>query len=342
MNRTMVGLDIGARHVAAAKVRVAGARFEVLEAARWERCEPGQPLSTLEAQRVMDVLARRGMSEAEIVVALPPARQISAVMELPARGTGAPVDLLARDELARLNRCEAATLQCANWDLPAAGRGRAGAETGAVMAVGCVTTEVASFVEPLIDAGADVAAVDARGPALCRGAGLMRGGVGSPVLTMALDIEDDGAVLVVLVDRVVVYERALPEARLEALVQRVGKRLGLSADDAGLVLETCTVERAQGGGAVRMAIAEYADDVAREVGISVGYAAQRFPQAASDKARPALVLTGRGGEVPLLPARLSERLTFEAKPPEGVLPGVAAAVGLALHGAPGGVVEVRR
>lgn len=316
-----IGVDIGAAYIAAAQVRGGSGRAPVLHAAvRFERACPGTPLSADEAVRMLDVLDRQGFVGHTLVTAAPLARQISAVMELPTRASGAPVDVLARAEIARQHRLDVAKVQAQCWDLPVPPRLRGG-ETGPVMAVGCSISDAEAILHPLLEAGADVAALDARCVALARGAGLAGAPATGSRLALALDLEMEASLLVVTVDGVVVYERVLPEASLGGLCERVAAKHGLEPAMAMLALqEAGRADEAPDGqrrvwpalGSIRSIISEFVADIGREVSVSSGYAGQRFPQAMGQEAKARLVLTGEGARIGGLARRIAERAGLPA------------------------------
>lgn len=341
MNTGPIGVDVGAAYIAAAQVREGAGGAPALHAAvRFERARPGTPLSVDEAARTLDVLDRQGFVGNTIVSCAPLARQISAVMELPTRASGAPVDVLARAEIARQHRLDVSRVQAQCWDLPVPPKTRGG-ETGPVMAVGCTISDAESILHPLLEAGADVAALDARCVALARGAGLADAAATGSRLALALDLEMEASLLVVTVDGVVVYERVLPEASLGGLCERVSSKHGLdpamamvALREAGAADDAAPGERTEWPalGSIRSIIGEFAADIGREVSVSSGYAGQRFPQAAGHEGKARLALTGEGARIGGLARRIAERAGLPvATAQRARAPERRVAMGLALH-----------
>ncbi len=178
----------------------------------------------------MDVLARHAFDGDEVVLGLPPERQLSVVAELPARSTGAPVDLLAREELARQARVSAEGVRSACWALPGGAGARQRSETESVMVLGCLTDDAENLLVPMIEAGARVLALDTRSGALARCAGEMLGA--GDGLWALLHVDPDATILVMMLGGVVVYERALPEGSVRALVERAKAKMRLDAAGA--------------------------------------------------------------------------------------------------------------
>lgn len=349
MKHTPIGIDLGRTRVSCAQLAQRGGGWMLAHAVRFERsgaveggAGPGE-LTGGEARRLMEVLARHGFEGDEVVLGLPLEKQLSVVAELPSRSTGAPVELLAREELAKAARVPASRVQCACWALPGTppgGRGRG--ETESVMVMGCLAEHAEGLLEPMLAAGARVRALDARSLALARyvGAGeswdALRGGVWA-----LLDIDLDATFLAMVVNGTVVYERALPEGSVSALVERLKARLRLDAGLARCVLEVAA-ERADapqvtrgGEGEARAAVHEFIHDLAGDVQASVQYAAQRF--GGEGGARVRLRATGQLALTPHLPARLAERLGLDREASSFAArmdPAFALAAGLALHDLP--------
>jgi cellobiose-specific phosphotransferase system component IIB len=118
--RTAIGLDIGPRFIGAVQMTVAGrgARPSLAAASRLERAKAGSEPTSVELLRVSEALSRQGFSGQDIVLVTPQSKLLSGVFEVPPRASGAPLDQIARNELARANKLEASQVECGWWELP--------------------------------------------------------------------------------------------------------------------------------------------------------------------------------------------------------------------------------
>ncbi|MBY0261075.1 MAG: hypothetical protein K2Q20_01940 [Phycisphaerales bacterium] len=304
---TPIGLDIGSRCVHAAQLR--RTRRGVVASA-WTtltRPVPGAPMSPDEARRIAGTLDRLGFAGRALVITLPEERTLAAALELPPRSSSAPLHTIARQELARAAKCEAADLELAWWELP--GAGRAGEPTHA-LAVGCRHAEAEPFVSALGDAGLDVTAIDSPLTALARAAA---GSAGSPPqLTAVLDLGWQGGHLLLMHGALPVYQRSATELGIARLCQQLATPAdaGLAADaeqilrDVGCAAPTGTPDHDWPQAAdARAHGAALADEAAEHVRLAFAYAQRRFDAQPSH-----VLLCGGGANLPGMCARIAQKL----------------------------------
>ena len=133
--RSSIGVEIGNRQIAAVQLDGSGRR--VLAAAMVARKagpageaaaeteapsdiprEASGAFGSEEAHRLESVLYRQGFTGNQIVLAVPDGKLMTAVLELPSRASGAPVDQLARVELGRLHKRDPGEFEMGCWDVP--------------------------------------------------------------------------------------------------------------------------------------------------------------------------------------------------------------------------------
>ncbi len=231
--RTPIGIDLGARVIKAAQLTRTrkGWRIEALCAI--PRSTLGAHVDHEEVQNLQSVLRRQGFTDNQVVLAVPSEKLLTGILELPARGSGASLDQIARMEMARMHKLAPNSFEMSYWDLPSAAQARNSAQ---VMAVGCSHDEANQLLDAFEAAGMDVKAFDVRSWAAARAC--------EPVLapepgsTAILDLGWNGAYLSVICHGVVAYERSLPEAGAAPLLQSTCKKFQLELETAERVLET--------------------------------------------------------------------------------------------------------
>jgi len=312
-----IGMDIGARCIHAAQLR--RTRRGVVASA-WTtlpRPVPGAPMTPEEARRIAATLDRLGFVGRSLVLSLPEDRTLSAALELPPRSSNAPLDAIARQELARAAKCEPADLEMAWWELP--GAGRSGEPTHA-LAVGCRHADAAPFLDALEHAGFDVISIDAPLTALARAA------AGStpppPQLTTVLDLGWQAGHLLILHGALPVYQRSAAELGLSRLCQQLAESpaqpsradQGSRAEhaehaeqilrDIGCAPSSSDTQLAwPQAPAARALCAALADEAAEHVRLAFAYTQRRFD------AQPArILLCGGGANLPGMPSRIADKL----------------------------------
>ncbi|MFN7021803.1 MAG: pilus assembly protein PilM [Phycisphaerales bacterium] len=310
--RTPVGLTMGARSINAVQLEHVGKTgVPVLAAAAVvPRRRPGAPPDADEVARIAEAMERQGFRGRSVVIAAPCERVLSGVLEVPPRSSGAPLDQIVRNELARTSRVDPSQLECGWWELP---RGLREQEGSQVIALGCRHEDAARLLGPCEEAGLDVRAIDAPGPALARAVGrLLPAG---DEITGVLEIGTAAALFIVIRGRTVVYERLLAEGGLGVTLDQLEKRLAVDRETAEHVLEGVGIDGAPPSLAdevellndARSFLTERTDELAAEVRASASYAGRRYGQEMSR-----LLLSGEGAGMPGLSARFSRRLECES------------------------------
>lgn len=310
-----IGLDAGSRALKAVQARPAGSgRWRIEAAASIPRAEPGAPLSARELERLLGVLDRRGFVGTEFALAAPPEAVLSSALELPARSSGVPIEQIARTELARTHQRDPTSFEMAYWDVPAPARAGEGTH---VMAVGCPHEGVESVLKVFDEVGLDVSSVDVRPCALARACvPLFRP---APAMTAILELGWTRGRLVLVYQGVVVYERTMEECAVGALHAVVRAQLDAGPDLVDHLLGTiapptpATLRRRadEGLGRAGRAVSAFVDGLVRELALSLGYIAGRYP--APGGAVEQLLLVGGGASLPGLAPSLTQRLNLEVK-----------------------------
>lgn len=343
-----IGLDVGARAVKAVQCAFPGGVPTIHAAASIPRSTPGGDLSPPEAQRILATLRRQGFVGERAILSISPAKMFAAVMELPARSSGAPLDSIARQELARTCKRDPNSIELAWWELPTAsitsGPARAGHGIQA-MALGCAHADADALVDAFASTRLDVLAVDTPPTALTRACTPLA--ARAPNLTAILGLGYNAAQILILCGGTLVYERTLAEAGLRLLASGIANQLSSDAELTDFLLSKvgCADNpedpNADQSREARALIGAHADALASELKTSIAYSARRF-----DAPLTRVLLTGSGADIPGLAARLSSRAGVDAITARAdalcpaapgldrslLGPGAALALGLALHG----------
>jgi Tfp pilus assembly PilM family ATPase len=344
--RSAIGLDLGARSVKAvqfARDRFGDGGWRVAAAAEVPReaapPDPavGQPAasqtagptqaaapSPAEVGRLIATLERQGFGGSDVVLAVPSDRVYSSMLELPPRSSNAPLEQIARIEMARAHRLAPDAFEMGSWDLPAAAR--ATRQTH-VMAVACTHADAAALMDPFEAAGLTVTALDVKAPALARAcAPLLDGDAGG--ITGLVDLGWSSATLSLMHQGVAIYGRTLGDSGLHKLYATLAGRLGLDCDvidyllsDTGLAAgheqpgaKDATAPSAPAARKTKNAtdaaglIAAHFEAAVHELQVSLSYAQHQYP----DTPLSRLLVVGGGACIRGVTEHLRRTLGIEA------------------------------
>lgn len=264
------------------------------------RTQPDTPVDQDELDRLSRVLTQQGFVGRRVVVSAPAEHLMSGVIDMPPRESGAPYDLIASQEFARIQRQTPGEFEFAWWDVPRPVR----ASSAGVMTVGCAHAHADAVLDVFDGCGYDVAAMDSGLAAAVR-ACLPQ--LGPPeTISAVLDIGWGTARLAVVHQETIVFDRTLTCSGLNVLHKRVCESLGVEPEQADCLLERVGLSdgveddpQTQGQAKtvaplMRPMIVAYLDEIAQELDASFGYASHQYPDAAPDR----LVIIGGGGAVP--------------------------------------------
>jgi len=308
-SRSPIGIDVGARQIKAVQLSGAASSRRIEAAVVVPRT--GNDLKQ-EARHVADALAQGGFKGADIVLAVPSNTLLTGIFELPPRDSGAPLEQIARAELARMHKCDGRSFEMAYWDLPAPARVGAGTH---VMAAACPHADANAFLDAFEAQGLRARRLEIHASAVaraCRAVLPDRGGI-----AVILDLGWSLARLVLLHKDVVVYERKLAKGALGSLVAAEAKGHDQSSDaverlliarglDAAVPPDDADVKASQ---ALRAAAQRYFDGMIEEMRIPLSYLGNQYPDAPVER----LLLIGGAARLPALEAYIASRLDFEVR-----------------------------
>jgi len=301
--RSPIGIDAGVHTLKAVQLSLATGRK--LHACTTMRRAGEGPISHDEAVSLADLLARQGFAGRDIVLSVPWTTLLTGVLDLPPRSSGAPVEQLARMELARMHKRDPGAFEMACWELPPSSRRGAGTP---VMVAACPHTDADSLIDTFEGAGLRVVALDVGTLAAARGC--LSAAALSEGLHGLIDLGHSAARLALIHQGTCIYARAVPESGVATLHARLAASLDVDAavtaylvEDVGLSPpDHAEMPNQRAVHEARTAITEYAAGLVRELNLSLAYAAHRYP----DVEAADVIVHGGGAMIPGIVACLAE------------------------------------
>ena len=254
-----------------------------------------------EVRELRGRLSELGMRGNRLVLAVPGEKLLTGIMELPPAESGAPIEMLARSELARMHKCDPQSFEMASWQLPAPARA---ANTTFMMGAACTHADADNLLDCFEAEGFRVERLEIQSQALARACG--------PVLNKArglagiLDIGWSAPRLVLLYDGVVIYDRKLARSAYGALVASLATQFGQPLDEMEKMLRA---GRDAGLQAVAPARERYAACLAEEMRIPLSYVSNQYPDANAEQ----LLLVGGGARLEGLAGMLAEAMDWPVR-----------------------------
>ncbi len=310
--RTPIGIDIGARYIKAAQLKRSARGWTIQAAASLPRQAPEAPIDVAEAKRLSAALDRQGFVGKDAVVAMPAEQLMTGMLDLPPAGSGAPLDQIARMELARMQGWDPKAFELVYWLLPPSPQTKGQTQ---VLAAGCTHNDANAVLDVLESAGLHVHALDTHVCALVRAYAPLL--VGSTGVVGVMDVGWKCCRLVALHQGVVIYERSLAEAGIARLSQTLSEQLGLTPAELEVLFAQVGMEASPDGPEddddpfekVRGAVASHFERMLDEIRAPLFYAMQQYPGTSVER----LLLAGGGASIPGLAQRLASMLELETR-----------------------------
>lgn len=305
--RSPVGIDIGSRCVKAVQLERSKSGWRIAAAAAFAHAGDDVPSPDAVANRIAEVMGRQGFTGRSIVLAVPAAQLILNTLELPPRASGAPLEEIARAELARAAKVGPDALEARLWDLPDPARA---ANATHCMAAAVRHADADALLDVLERHALRVRALDIQAWALCRAClPLTRESAG---LSCILDLGWTSAMLTLVQRQTVLYQRTLGESGLLTLRTAIASRFDVMPEVAGHLLEASMADdperrpsrHANLNQDLSAVLASHLDAMVEELRVSLTYASHRYPAAPVLQ----LLLTGGGAGLADLPEKI-ERAT---------------------------------
>ena len=344
--RSPIGVDVGARAVKAIQFgrdRWGNGEWRVTAAAEMPRDDVAQPqggdrvgapatpakpstvLTPAEVRRLVGTLERQGFSGDDVVLAVPNERLSSSMLELPPRSSQAPLEQIARMEVARAHRFPPDSFEMGSWDLPAAARAT---KQTPVMAVACTHADAGLVMDPFEAEGLNVLGLDVKAAAHARACAPLLGAEGG--IVGIVDLGWGSATLSLMHQGVAIYGRTLGDSGIYKLYHTLALRLGLEIDvidyllaDSGLAGGEASSKEspapaaaaAQGARKAKNAtdaaglIAAHFEAAVHELQVSLQYAQHQYPDTPVSR----LLVVGGGGCIRGVTEHLHRNLGIEAR-----------------------------
>lgn len=309
-NRIPIGVDISGRAISAVQLARVHDTWSTEAAVRLPRTRPGGPIDCDELKRFREVLYRQSFVGEEVVVAVPSNQLMTTVLTLPPRDSGAPLDQIARIELARTYEEAPNAFELAWWELPTTEHAK---RTAHVMTVGYRHDKANELCDLFEQAGLRVQALDSKAWALVRA--IESRSEAPSMITAVLDFEWESAQLALLYQGIVLYERVLSScafgelhAELTDVLEDDGTMVEYLLDQVGLEALDSNDDGDPAGlvDAQRRLAAQF-DPIVKDLDESLGYVSRQYPDATFKE----LLLVGDHASVPGLAQHLSDALHIE-------------------------------
>jgi len=303
-----IGLDIGTHEIRAVQLARTGSGDSLVCRAIFPRhVDPSdyQPMERDEAAWMTGVLARKGFVGDRIAVIAPHGSCSAHIVELPARESGAPKDVIARAEIARTRRCPPDRFELASWYLPQRGR------TDRGMAIACEKSQLEACIDSLEGAGMVPVAVDLEETAFARACAPALAADADAIHAM-LRIGWNSTMGVLALGETVVYTRRF-EIGVGRFVCRFRDRTGLSWNDASRVLDCNTPDAEQPDAFEKVARSMWSD-LATRLGAEIDTAVTYVTHAHRSAPIGRVLVSGYGAGRPEVLTTLDDILGMPVSP----------------------------
>lgn len=303
-----IGLDAGSRFVKAVQIRYVRGQMQIAAMASIQRVS--DQLDATEVGRIGEILYRQGFVGTRIRLAVPPAKLLTSILELPPRTADAPFDQLAIAEFARNQKCDMNAFEMACWDLPQPARA---SKTTNVMAVGCRHTDAEAVLAPFDAVGMDVLNLDTGSCAAARACARVIGGTAG--ISAILDLGWRSASLVILHGETIVYDRPLGEAGIQPLYKDLSRTLNVEFDVIDALIARhgmLSMDRADANASQKelaRAIDHHFATLLKDLELSFTYAANQYGSGGVDR----LLLIGGGASIPGLAEHFAKHLGIKVQ-----------------------------
>lgn len=308
-SRTPIGIDIGGQYIKAAQLGRNSHGWCMRASACVPRAGGDDPIDAGEVRRLCGVLYRQGFALNKAVVAVPPEKLLHGMLDLPPAKSGAPLGQIARMELARMHGCDPQAFEMACWELPPSARSKGLSQ---VLATACRHGDADALLDVLEEGGLDVRALDTHARALVRACTPLLAPDGG--IVGILDVGWNSCHLIVVKERVIIYERALPEAGCRHLAKTFAEHLHLETRDWELLLletpsQTAPPDAPELFREVGALAWAHFEGLLEDLQVTFSYAMEMYPGAPVER----LLLAGGGASIRGLGVKLASALGVETR-----------------------------
>lgn len=301
-----IGIDLDGRWLKAVQLSGSSKGWRIAAAASVPRQRHDAAVSPEEVEALLRSLPKHGFVGRDVVVAMPADKVMSAILDLPPCSSGAPVDQIARSELARMHQCDIHAMEMASWELPAPARA---GNTVSTMLCACAYADAEALLKLFERCGHSVTAIDSRSRALARACLPTITDPGG--ITAIIELGWGQVRLVVMHQSLVAYDRTLEDSGVEDLVRTLVAKTRLDLERAKAFLgevvmdpEAANSERPKRSRRPATRVQLHFDAIADELGAPLGYIENQYPDAIVGQ----VLLTGPGASIEGLAPYMTARL----------------------------------
>lgn len=299
-----IGIDVGSAWIKAAQISRARRGWRLHACAAFPRLSSAEPASEEEFHRLVEVLERRGFQATDVVVGAPREVLHTAVLDLPPRASGAPIEQICEAEMVRMFRLPPEAFEMFAWEMPSASPR---IKSTQMLASAMVCDDAEDFIRRCESAGLQILAIDLASEATARAVQTQCAAEGE--LTVLLDLGASGVDMLIFRSGECVYQRWLEHSGSSEIIAAMQSRLGI-APAIGEILMRRTGLYPLAGEDTDPVLAAGAAQILRQhaeslLGAALGsasYATDRFPGESVGSIR----LVGAGAATPGLAEFLSE------------------------------------
>jgi Tfp pilus assembly PilM family ATPase len=306
MNRhAVIGLDIGRASVKAVQVTLHDKGPRLDGCVQLKRSSGGHALEPSEAEMLLRVMERRGMTASQVVLVAPTDALVGGSMNVPPADTGVSREKILEMELSRTHSLSPGSFEMAWWDLPAPS---SGSRIGQAHAVGLPHAAVEATLDVVAEYGLEIVRTVPGSLALLAAA--IHHPVDPRCIAAAIDIGSRRGHLVLMTAGRVVHERALPDFDLKRIRDDASEILGINADLATHALArfgTSEQPDCMVASQTSSLVGEAVHPLAEEIGMSFAYVSHLYPEAELGQ----LLLTGGGANIAGLDQALATSLELD-------------------------------
>ncbi len=313
--RTAIGIDIGSRMIKAVQLDGAGPSQCIRAMSLTPRIHPQEEIGRPEVRHLRGILKRQGFAGRDIVLSVPDALLLRAVLELPSNVSQESRVQMARMELSRIHQMDPHAFEMVHWGLSTPGAAAAGAQT---VVVACPHKAADTLLNTFEHNGFNVRALDVRTAAAARACqGLC---VPPPAITAILDLGWNSTNLLLVCGSTVLYERFL-QTELVRLTTQLSGKFHIDLRAAAQLVDTIGIEKeridesfdAVSVDVIHTLIRHHFRDMVEALTVPFSYVNRQYSGAGITR----LLLLGGGAGVPGLGVYLADALGMEVR---GVAP----------------------
>ena len=322
-SRTPIGIDVGTRTLKAVQLQSAGGHYRLQRATVVPRLSPGEALNEREVNWLESILRRQGFVGVRVVLAAPAEQVFAEVLELPARSSGAPIEQIARMELARNHNRDPGGFEMCSWDVPVAPTHRESSQNTLLYAAACDHRAANGVMDLFEQVDLQVEALDLRCCAVFRACrSLLAGKTG---IRGVLDMGWNGARLGLFYDDVLIFERTFDGVGLTKIHDAVLKRLNVEEQVADYLVRQAvcpsdarpadedaqpeTLGRRDPSDMIRKLVDAQIDKITEEMRVSLFYLNHRYSEVEVEQ----LLLVGGAATMPGLAEALARFASVKIK-----------------------------